>query len=267
MVLAAQALVAPPDQQPYPYGLFSVVTLDSLTGERWENGVTWEGPTCDGVTVIPHDNLCVTPPTLAYNTGGVIGDADAFTVYAGYKCSPVGRSIDEAQERATANLLTTEQAAVEAYWWDNLDASLPVLGGASQDAATALGLLEAYIVSETGGTGVVHVPRALAPTLAQRHLISGSGARMTTALGTPVSVGNYGDTPSDQSAAGAGLLWMGVTPPLLAQRGDVFTGSDVTGDLLDRRQNNLYALAQRTYLLGHSLCGAALVRAAVGCCP
>ena len=264
---APAAVVAPPDISPAPFGLFSQMTLSDFAGDRWENGVTWEGPTCDAV--LAYTATCETPPNFSvYSDGGVNDSAVAYYVRGSYKCSPVGRSISEAQDRATANLLAGEQAAVEARFWTELADATPLLGNvAGESVSTALGLLEAYIVTQTGGSGVIHVPRSLIPTLAEHNLISTSGQRMTTILGTGVSAGNYVGNPSDLADPPAGFGYMAVTPPLVGQRGEIFTGSDRPGDLLDRAQNNLYALAQRGYLIGHSTCGTALVTAKIGCCP
>jgi hypothetical protein len=44
------------------------------------------------------------------------------------------------------------------------------------------------------------------------------------------------------------------SPALFGYRSEVFNSSARPGDLLDRAQNNLYAVAERTYVIGFDPC-------------
>ena len=44
---------------------------------------------------------------------------------------------------------------------------------------------------------------------------------------------------------------------MFGYRSEVFTPSATGGDLFDPRRNDLYAVAERTYLLGFDTCGVA----------
>jgi hypothetical protein len=79
-------------------------------------------------------------------------------------------------------------------------------------------------------------------------------------LGTPVAAGaGYpGSGPAGEAAA-AGTQWMFVTPAMFGYRSEVFPSSAVRGDLLDRSKNDLYAVAERNYVLGFDPCGVGAV--------
>jgi hypothetical protein len=84
--------------------------------------------------------------------------------------------------------------------------------------------------------------RETASYLAKK-LESRGGRMYTRSLQTPVIVGEGYAT---------GMIFG--TAPLFGYRSDVFTSSERRGDLLDRSNNNLYAIAERTYLVGFDPC-------------
>jgi len=219
---------------------------------------------------IPRDETLGLPKTLE-TSEGESADSDTFTVYGTFKCSPAGWPPERAQERATQRLLTREESRVEqAFWSGDLNNDPNLIDSATDlTAATAvtyllgLGLLEDYVSAEYGSLGVIHMTRAAAISgLAKGALIT-SGGRLLTALGTPVAAGGGypGTGPGEIGAPDDGETWMYVTSALFGYRSEVFTSSDRPGDLLDRSENILYAVAERTYLLGFDPCpvGAALV--------
>jgi hypothetical protein len=126
--------------------------------------------------------------------------------------------------------------------------------------ATGIALLEDYIATEYGSLGLIHCTRGTATVLAAEDLISNTGGRLTTTIGTPVVAGaGYPGTSPAGAEPAAGRAWVYVTPAVFGYRSEPFTSSNRAGDLFDRGQNDLYAVAERTYLLGYDPCGVGAV--------
>lgn len=190
------------------------------------------------------------------------GEASQFTVYGHFTCSPVGFDPQASQDRATAHLLAREESRVEQALWTGDLGNTPTLKGATTvagtavDVATALGALESYIASQYGSQGVIHLTRQAALVGLQNYSLDVKGGSLSTRLGTPVIAGaGYDGSSPAGAAAAAGTSWAYVTPPIFGYRSDVFTSSNRPGDLLDRNVNEMYAIAERNYLLGFDPCG------------
>jgi len=267
VAVAPRQLVPGPLRTPLPFGLFSVLGFGS-GDERWENGVLFEGLTCEPAGGIgeaqcdPEDTLGL--PKEFDEGYGPGGEASTFTVYGHFKCSPIGTGFARAQEAANAHLLTREEARVEQAFWTGDLGNVPNLSGANGYAAPVsvgtLGLwpavarLEQEIAARYGSQGVIHMSRENATLLGKDGDLRVQGGRLFTTLGTPIVAGT--GYASDRIVA---------TPALLGYRGDVFESSNRPGDLLDRNNNNLYAVAERTYLVGFDEC--ALLEATVATDP
>jgi hypothetical protein len=276
--MAPAGLVSGAVRQSLAYGLFSTFAIRPAGADRWESGVTWEAQTCD-----PADGIgqwqCAPGTTtgLPKNLDGNLpddGEATPFTVYGHFQCSPVGWTPEQAQTRANEHLMNREEARVEQAFWTSDLGNIPslqrdagnvqpvptTLGGGTLDVVAGLGALESFIAAGYGSTGVIHMTRATATALLSRYALVAKGGRLTTMLGTPVAAGaGYpGSGPAGQSAA-AGTQWMFVTPAMFGYRSEVFNSSAVRGDLLDRSKNDLYAVAERNYVLGFDPCGVAAV--------
>lgn len=209
------------------------------------------------------------PKDLAKNTGAVgsVGTASPFTVYGHFDCSPVGYTPESAQSLATAHLMAREEARVEQALWTGDLGNTPnlqgatALGAAGVDAALGIGLLEDWGAANYGSLGVIHMMRSTAETLLGKKVLNSSGGKLTTGLGTPVAAGSgYPGTSPAGAAAAAGKAWAYITPAMFGYRGDPFTSSNRPGDLFDKARNILYAVAERTYLLGFDPCGVAAVQ-------
>jgi len=264
--------VEAPERTPLPFGLFSVVTPRPAGELRWLNGVVWEPLSCSPASGIGEPD-CEPgaegetvaeglPKQLAINEGPE--DASAFTIYGMHVCSPVGRDVATAQDRARQHLMAREEARVEqALMTGDLD-NLPSFQGATDltsggpvTAPTALALLEGFIASNYGSLGVIHVSRTGATRWAADDLLVTTGSRITTKLGTPVvaGAGYEANVSPAGAAAAADTVWAYATPAPFAYRSDIFVPSAENGDLLDRAVNNLYAIAERNYLVGWDPCG------------
>lgn len=271
------AAIAPPQvvtgapRAPLPYGLFSVLGFRGGE-ERWENGVVFESLTCDpagGIGApdcepnVPGDPDADPPVEPVINTiglpkdldggNGPLGEGSPFTVYGHHTCSPIGSSFARAQDFANQHLQVREEARVEQALWTGDLGNVPNLSGANGYAAPtnlgtlalwrAVSLLEQETAERYGSLGVFHMSRENASRLMKEGDLVRQGGRLFTALGTPIVAGT--GYASDRIVG---------TPALLGYRGDVFTSSNRAGDLLDRANNDLYAVAERTYLLGFDEC-------------
>lgn len=254
--VAPAQLVAGPARAPLAFGLFSVLGWRT-GGERWENGVIFESEPCapiDGIGAYQCDpaETVGLPKTLEVYDGAT-SEASPFTLYGTYVCSPIGNSFDHAQERANARLFAREEMGAESALWTGSLGNVPNLSGANGFAApTNLGTfglwagvakLEQSLAATYGAVGTLHMSREVATRLHKEGELEVRGGRMFTPLGTPIVAG-AGYTSDRVVATGA----------LLGYRGDVFTSSNRPGDLLDRSQNDLHAIAERLYLLGFDDC-------------
>lgn len=258
------ALVTGAPRVPLPFGLFSVLAPREGSQDRWENGVTWGTLTCADVGGIGNaycgaDGEPIGLPKDFAGLDAEDGEASPFVIYGRYLCSPIGNTFEFAQDRATAHLLAREEAAVEAALWTGDLGNVPNFAGANgfpalgdagsfdiSEAWAAVSELEQWIATEYGSRGLIHMSRRLASLLTDDGQLHVSGARLLTGLDTPViASGGYG---SDKIV---------VTPPLFGYRSEIFTSSNRPGDLLDRANNDMYAIAERSYLLGFDPCGAA----------
>lgn len=247
MAFAPAAVVDGPVRQPLPYGLFSVVSLAEVSEDRWENGVVWQALACaDPTNVVVGD--CDAPegfPKVFPDAPWAEGEADAFTVYAPYKCNPIGGgSLQTAQDNAREILRLREEAQVESRIWTSITTGATALAGGSPKEALAQA--EQWIAENYGSLGVIHMSRYVAVFF--KGLIEAKGNQMQTILGTPVVVGaGYPDESPTLVA----------TPAMFGYRSDIFESTSRPGDLLDRSVNTLFGIAERSYLIGIDPCGTA----------
>lgn len=272
--VAPGTLVPGPTRTPLPYGLFSTFTFRPPTGDRWESGVVWEQLPCDEADAIggwncDPDTTVGLPKNLADMSGAMSASASQFTVYGHFNCGPVGWTPADAQQRATDHLLAREEQRVEKAIWTGDLGNVPSLaspsttviaGGTAVGHIAALAMLEDFIAAEYGGLGVIHLTRGTALT-ATANLIQAKGGRLYTQIGTPVVAGGgYPGSGPAGEPSGNGKVWGYVSPALFGYRSDIFNSSDRPGDLLDRARNDLYAIAERSYLLGWDDCGVGAVQ-------
>jgi len=253
-------------RKPLPYGLFSV--LDFRPEGRWAGSVEFEtlgcdpaqgrsGPDCDAASVVG------LPKTLT-STVGTLGLASSFAVYGHFNCTPVGWSPEQGQRLANEHLAAREEHRVEQAFWTgdlgntpSLQGATSLNGGAATSPEVGVALLEQWIAENYGSLGVIHMTRMAASLFGDFEKKDG---RLVTLLDTPVVAGSgYPGTGPAAQAISGGQSWVYVTPALFGYRSEVFVSSNVPGDLLDRNQNDLYAIAEREYLLGFDPCGAAAV--------
>jgi len=261
MAFAPATVVDPIARTALPFGLLSVVTPRPAGNSRWENGVVWEPLNCGPASGIGPVDCDPEVETIglpkAFPIPGGVDDAVPFTVYGSYECSPIGHSLEYANERATEHLIAREEARAEQAVWTGDLGNTPNFAEGSDSGAgalaprLALAAAEQYIATEYGSLGTIHMSRYLAALLLGEMLLEVRGARLYTRLGTPVIAGaGYPGT----SPSGTAGWWLVAAPALMLYRSEVFTATNRPGDLLDRAQNNLYGVAERRYLVGWDEC-------------
>ncbi|QDP45517.1 hypothetical protein SEA_FUZZBUSTER_33 [Microbacterium phage FuzzBuster] len=269
--IAPRQLVNGAARVPLPFGLFSVFAPRGNAEERWENGVLWETLTCepaDGIGSAECDpEETVGLPKNLDGGNGANGEASEFTVYGHWTCTPIGNSQEIATQRATDHLTTREEARVEQAIWTGDLGNVPSfrqatsLGAGAVSIRRGIAALEQVIAVEYGSQGVIHVTREVALLGLEERVFETKGGRLFTMLGTPVVAGTGydGSGPTGSAAPATGQSWAYVTPAIFGYRSEIFYPSSVPYDLLDRAQNNLYAVAERTYLIGWDECGVSAV--------
>lgn len=246
---------------PLPHGLFSASTLREGAG-RWEGaGIEFDElgcpPSAQAVGAYDCANEDETGPAgfpLTFEGGLDRGLGDTFSVTGTYECSPIGNPLTRAEEVATQRLLVTEERLVEEWLWgtarpeagklpEGLASATPV-DLVTDDLLKIIAAAEQAISDGYGSVGVIHLSRGNALLAIDAGALTVRNGKLVTELGTPAVAGSgYGD---DLVIA---------TPALMIYRSEVFQHSGAVGDLLDRAQNNLKAVAMRTYSVGMDSCG------------
>jgi hypothetical protein len=239
-----------------PFGLFSALTLRESGDPHWANGIEWEAMTCGPVSGITDPN-CNTNVNKFFRQMTTVGSATAFTVYGSAKCgAPGGAAYQEAEEMATAHLLAREEAQAEVQTWARLAAGATrPRGDTALKPGEALATLEDWLGGTYGSLGVIHGSRGAVTKLDT--LVEKTGSRLTSKVGTPVVAGSgyYGQAaPAGGATATASQAWMLASPALFGYRGQVFSAQT-----FDQNKNDVYALAERNYVVGFDPCGVVAV--------
>lgn len=266
MAMAPATVVDPIARTALPFGLLSVVTPRPTGDNRWENGAVWEPLACGPASGIgpvdcdPETPTIGLPKTFPESAG--TDEAVPFTIYGSYECSPIGHSLEYAQQRATEHLIAREEARAEQALWTGDLGNTPnftegdAAPGGALEPRLALATAEQYIATNYGSLGVIHMTRLLASLLTAEGSLVVRGTRLFTVLGTPVVAGAGYPAESPDGVAGQ---YMVATPALMVYRSEVFTPTNRAGDLLDRLQNNMHGVAERAYLIGYDDCPPPLV--------
>jgi hypothetical protein len=257
--------VAAPAVTPPRFGLFSVSTIIDVTDPHELAGLMYEPVSCDPASI-----------TGAYcNDGSVFGtpkqtgegvelvEGTPFAVYGRFACSPVGHW-DDAQDRATANLLAGEERAIEraihrgeagnTMTFQGATDVTPVPGTAVSIVA-GVALLESFLAANYGGIGVIHANPREATFMANEYLLAdtpnnASGA-LTTNLGTLVASegGMDGDIGPTGAAAAGDDHWLFATGRPTIRRSGVILTPPNRNSGLNISNNNLEMLAERMVIV------------------
>lgn len=284
--------VPPPTTTPSPYGLLSVVqTRFDVPDQHWRNGVTY-GPLCGLAGTNPggsltFDDYCAVSGVAAKTETAERSwrGATPFTPYAEIDCSPVGGFWEEAEALAGQALQRSESWQVERAFWTgsapvgatnlqvypHLAADAVVLSSAAQtggfsvtlqtaattitgtvDPVEGLGWLEKQLGNCYNGVGVIHVTPMIAVALDAYGLLKKVGEQIKTLQGNLVAIGNGYPGTSPAGATTAGAEWMYATGAVFAYRSNQVQFR--RQESLDRSENTLKMIAERTYVLGWDCC-------------
>jgi hypothetical protein len=279
-VAGARQIIDPPAFTTLPYGLWDTIQHPTAPA-HWQQGVTWI-ERCPTAATTYDECISVTgtgaPPAPAAKSDNVaqnLRGATPFTVFAKFDCSPVG--LTDAETVARDALARVEQQQVEAAFWTGTaggqtlvfphlaaDTEVPDAQGivlqtvASEcvtgvDVVHGLGELEQCLDDCYSGQGLIHIPRNALPTFAAWNLVREVDGRLLTPSGNLVVVGGgyTGTSPAGADPA-AGTTWIYATGAAFGYRSEVFFTS--VRDSLDRAENTVAMIAERTYLLGFECC-------------
>lgn len=278
MVLAAaRLLVAQPTRVLLPYGLMSVVqTPTDSDNVHWQNGIQFEPDTCERARVTTTDCPAIPPDKIPTDPPGLRG-ANPFTVYTMPVCSAPG-FIEEARTRALAALTSGEPRAVEREFWlgefgvtphlavtgaavtgaDGLveQSSPTIITGGPVSPVEGLALLEEALSSCYGNEGVIHMSPGTLTHLWTNGSVTKDGARLRTGNGHLVAAGaGYpGTFPGAAEPGGSGVRWMFATGAVFMRRSDPIVPEARPGGVLNRGNNSVFLVAERTYVIGWDCC-------------
>ncbi len=257
-----RALVAaPPAPEPVPFGLFSAATIAEDLDPHELNGVDYEAVCSAVVREWPPAGAVAAggAPTSGYETKIpdstiAVTAADPVVVYAAEQPAPdhVQHGLTSLRQRFRAG----EQSTVERLLHTGMLGNRPALApdalvlndGRPLPVPHAIGLLEHWMASISGGVGVIHAPRWTAQVIATGGLIGSAGPRATTKLGTTLALGTgYPGTAPVTVAPPEGddatNVWLYISRPVTLRRSTL-----VERDTFDPATNTGFRLVERLYV-------------------
>lgn len=223
--------------------------------------------------------LCPTPTEPKEFEGPNWLNGFRFAVYGGISCKPFGFDEQRAKDNIERVFRLKESVGVErALMQTRFGADGPDLDpgagvnlaweaatditptGGAVSPKVGFGLLEEYAASVYAGAPTLHLPRSVASLTVdtQWELVNGKGV---SKLGSNVAAGGgyaLPNTGPDGLDAPDNERWIYVSGQVLIQRGDLILPPPVT----DYQTNDIYALAERTYIVAVD-CFAAAIRVSV----
>lgn len=273
-----RALVPPIAGTPLPHGLLGgCVPVVTATDMHHMNGVNLLPSSCAAA----HPWVdCPDPATGWVNPDEKVFDRpescsfEPVTAYAGFQCSVIGVSFEEAQRSALDQLQRGEQAALEEHFMTRwlADAAhtvdlTPAAGAAH--ITTGVGLLEAWLGTNYGGEGIIHAPVVTGALMTRfsvtkppredecaRTLVGNS---IVLGAGYSVNVGPVADV-NVPAPAPEGEAWLYVTPPMRIRRDDRNIVQTTKARAVNTAVNDLNVLAETTFVPEVACCIAAAVR-------
>lgn len=242
MAVTPYLFVPPPTTTPGRFGLLSaagIVIPEDAT--HFQHGVQWQA-VADGAAVRNAVLTCLSEDPREFGDGMEFPTAEAFSLYCAFTVKTVGVTDDQLRTYAGELFAAGESAAVEKHMW--ADAKPSITGGAtdlgSLPLVEAVGALERYVWDQHAGTGILHAPRELGARLQSAQVLCKNGTQVQTVLENAVALGSY---PAGK---------MAVTGPMSVRRTDIKVKPvGGMGAALHREKNDLFYLAERTYVIGH----------------
>lgn len=255
--------------EPLPHGLLGGCTNVISPGDPHEMlGTEWRPLSCADA----HDTTWCPPEgdpapgPIIYNRPGTCTAAPV-TIVAGTECSTIGLTYAEAVRQSREGLRMGEQRALEEWFLSHVlcqiaEDETPAAGAVS--VAQGVSILETWLGTEYGGTGVLHVPVGVGSLLSERSVIFfNSAGTPRTLVGNCVVFGagysiNVG--PPDCTVADPGEAWLYATSPIRIRQDDVQIVPDRDAESVAYRTNDRRVEAMRTFVVEIACCRAAAVR-------
>ncbi|MEU7093020.1 cupin [Kitasatospora aureofaciens] len=254
--------------EPLPHGLLGgCTTIIDATDPHELLGTDWRPLSCADA----HDTTWC-PPAPAPEPGPITyfrpGNCTAapVTIVAGSECSAIGFTYAEALEHARETLRMGEQRALEEWFLRDVLCTMaenltPAAGALS--VAQGLSVLETWLGTEYGGTGVLHLPVGVGSLISRESSIFMDGGSPRTLVGNCVVLGagytvNMG--PPNCLPADPGQAWLYATSPIRVRRDAVEVVPDTDAASVNTRTNDRRVQVQRTSVIEIACCRAAAVR-------
>lgn len=282
--------VSPPVKAQLRFGLDSVAEIRpaSSADGRWRAGVTWDNVCPDATSTY---DQCVqnnalgtvtgTPDAKAATADRAFWGATPFTIFTEIDCSAPGfwseaddnvrRAMDQASayevervfwtgtiagvpDLAFPHLVADTELTEAGYPSVTLQlAGAPVVTGGPFDPAEALGLLEAALGTCVKGVGTIHMPIVLLASFVANHLVEMRDGTLYTTAGNKIAVSAAYTGESPAGVLTSGTAWMyGTGPVFMYKSVGKFVGTREQS--LDREDDTLKRIYERTYLIGYDCC-------------
>lgn len=258
--------VEPPSFVPAPFGLMSVADVRDEADPHWREQILMQPERCSASSIYVDGCPPVEDRVKTITAGVATRGAQPFTIVDGFRCSTVGFTEEQVNERAATALSHGEARAVERMLWtgasDNGENIQPWLGNTDASAGLAfappvvdvlttgpveirdaIGLLEEALGECYGGVGVLHMSRGYSPFMHHVGIFQDrTGTTLETTIGTKVAAG--GGYPSGIIRATGSMLVTRSTPEVVASY----------RDSLDRTNNTVTIIVERTYVVTWDCC-------------
>ncbi|WFE47608.1 hypothetical protein [Verrucosispora sp. WMMD1129] len=256
-----------PAATPYRYGLFSAAAVvDPADQREFQAGVEWE-PQCVDAPA-PTNTAAASEldrGAMELPDGVPLVQSQAIRLYTGLTGRSAARP--DLLERARRAIGLVEQQSLEHYVWTGeadttphlAAAGTPVLADTGETPValeTGIGLLESHLAQAAGVLGVLWAPRWTAGWFVSKQLTRVEGPRLVGPLGNPVVFAQTTGVGPGGAVPEAGEAWLYATGPVMVRRSAVFLPR--LPEALDRKSNEVFAVAERFYTVGWSCTVAAV---------
>lgn len=267
MTVYPDLYVDPPSFVPAPFGLLSVADLRDEADPHWRETILMQPERCAASSTYTDGCPPVEERAKTITAGVPTRGAQPFTIVDGFRCSPVGFTEEQINERALTALTRGEARAIERMLWtgssDNSSdpaqpwlgntngaAGLPfvppvvdVLTSAPVEIRDAIGLLEESLGWCYGGVGVLHMSRGYSGFMHHAGIMQDrTGTTLETVVGTKVAAGG---------GYQSGVIY--ATGSVLITRSGVEVVAQFR-DSLDRTNNTVTIIVERTYVVTWDCC-------------
>lgn len=286
MPIKPRTYVSAPAFTPLPFGLLTSLSpfIRTPSDPHWQAGVIYESVCAVGNTTFDEcfavtgtDGVATPvgpPPSKASTEEFILRGATPFTVFAQMDCSAPG-FWERGTEVINSSFTQSEQRQVERAFWTGIAGGQPVVyphlaantevydgqvllqsaavsGGAAVDIVQGIGILESALAACYDGVGVLHLPRSLAPAMAEAMLLVNEGGRYRTPNGNIVIFGSGYTGSAPDGTTSADSVYVYATGSLMIYRSPTYMINGV--EALVREDNTLKPIVERQYLLGWDCC-------------